>query len=411
MDLVFPQTNRVPVPVPVEKVLLEVSQFLRNFGASIIGYDETNALIQGRQWDEESETKYRQEIVKLLVKYCNNGNLNELKFHEGNLAEEDEDRLVPLMRNLREFGLSSCQCSAELMYALPSLCPELRILDISCIMTRLDGLRQSFQKLIHASFIMVRMSNATIRCFLNLNRQLKKFRLRDCTGPDVRVYKYIGKYTTNIEILEIAVYESMQSFEYPLNAGYFYELKNLKSITLYDYNGEYIVRVIYDIAAAGIRLKTLCVGGNSNDSEEMTLEVNVAQLKTLQELRWRLDGPFNRVINICANLTELSMLDLRIGDDVNAESLFEILQIGAKLQWLTLLCSLSTNLVIDTETYNSMVQVIDRRVGKIDLKIFKSSGNESKIDVPEVVLAAHKTSLTIVLENAMTEGELMYTEI
>lgn len=55
--------------------------------------------------------------------------------------------------------------------------------------------------------------------------------------------------------------------------------------------------------------------------------------------------------------------------------------------------------------------VIDRRVGKIDLKIVKSSRNDSKIDVPEVVLAAHKTSLTIVLENAITEGELMYTEI
>lgn len=156
---------------------------------------------------------------------------------------------------------------------------------------------------------------ADIEYFLKYNPQLKEFKVRDCNGLDYSIFKYIGKYATEIQTLRVDINdfgrERTARGRYPLNARCFDRLRNLKSIAL-DFYGTYIVKVIRDIVAAEIPLKLLSVGGFFWN--ERTLLNNVKELKTLETSSWRIRGIMNSngIINICQHLTELSKLEVSI---------------------------------------------------------------------------------------------------
>lgn len=376
-------------PLMVNQLIYESSRVLRNFGASVISFIETEDLPYDRLVTE-SLRKYQRNIIELLIQYCGE-NLIELKLCHFNMTNEIAIIMRPLLGHLQKFELHW----VSHLRMLSAWCPELRELHLRDTVVNQKGWNQRFQKLTKMAYFGCDMDG--IKEFVRRNPQLKSFEIGGY-NVETPIFQIVGEHATEIENLIVGV--GLLGSEYPVRAGYFDRLRNLNSVTITDDRSQhFLTAAINDIAAADISLKKLCGKASREVLKVDQLVEGISKLKTLETLELKVVGLRTRdVIHICKQLSKLSKLRIRISGELTIEYLLYLIRIAENLQWLfvSIIKCNKTN-CIDASAYKELLQIVEKRAfGKRHLEIILP-GNCYSRNIPGELAKTHKNSLSIVL--------------
>lgn len=385
------------------QLILKVSHVLRNFGAFIVNFSETDNSSLYYRWDAELQSRCRSKIVELVAKYCVES-LIGLSLSNFALKNEDQIRMRPVFGRLQKIELYYCHCTAQFLEMLPKWGPQIQEMVFEGIDVRFSGLRQRFPKLTKISLLSVNFHHDDIKEFLKNNPQLKEFHFTYRTGPDTRIFQYIGQYATEIETLQICLnprFEAIQPF--PLNDIHFDQLRHLKSITLFARNlkgkSNHLVPAICDIGAAQIPLKMLFLAsGKLSELYANRFVDGISKVKTLETLDLELGGLNGQhIIRICTHLSHLSKLGLRITEELTAQNILDIVRIAGNLRWLDVSGQVTNGnkTSIEVDFFLKLAQIVENRAKKTHLQITLDQSGYS-VNIPRELAKAHNESLSIV---------------
>lgn len=375
-------------PLLVNQLIYESSRVLRNFGASVISFNESEELPYDRLVTE-SLRKYQRNIIELLVQHCGE-NLIELKLSHFNMTDEIAIVMRPLLKHLQKFELHW----VSHLRMLSAWCPELRELHLKDTVVDHDGWNQQFQKLTKMTYYGCDMNG--IQEFVKCNPQLKSFEIGGY-NVDTSIFQIVGEHATDMETLVVGV--GLLGSEYPVGARYFDRLRNLNSVTITDDRSQhYLTAAIGDIAAAEIPLKTLSAKASREVLKVDQLVEGISKLKNLETLELKVVGLRARdVVRFCKHLSELSKLRIRISGELTIERLLDLVLIAEKLQWLFVsIVECDKMMCIDASAYKELVQIVKKRAQRARLEIILPGNYYSK-NIPGELAKAHKNTLSIVL--------------
>lgn len=379
-------------PFVVNQLIYEASRVLRNFGASIISFSEFDIPYILYCTNKGLLPEYQRNIIELLVRHCGE-NLIELKLCHFDMTQEMASVMRTVLVRLQKFELHWGEFRPQLKM-LSTWCPELQELQMDGRLPH-EGWNQQFPKLKKIKFC---CDTDRSKEFVKSNPQLKEIELSGF-NLDPTIFRVIGDYAIDIETLIFRV-GVVNSVGYPAGAKCFDRLRNLKSVTLFDYHEqEYLTEAILDIAAAQIQLKTLCVKSRSEIPELHQFVEGISKLKTLETLQLKVAGLRLRdVIHICKQLSELSKLRIRIFEEPTAKNISKLVRMTEKLQCLSIsMRECDEKICFDADIYKALAQVVEERDKKVRLEITLNADN-FYVDVPKELANTHCNSLSIVLK-------------
>lgn len=348
-------------------MLKSTAKILRNFGTFI------RSMVLN---DHNSK-----ECIELLSTHClemlTDLNLCFVKITDDMAIDER-----PLFRNLRTLHLNGCEYPDLFLKMLPIWSPELRKLVLhsrgSSLRTKVsfDGLCQTFPKLVTVSFVYNHdLTYRDIEEFLKCNPQLKEIEIVDYFEVNACIIQSIAKYVPEIETIWFQnLCQTNQ--EIPKCLGNLYKLRSFKSAigNVYD-SSTFTSSAIYEICASEIPLEHLRLQNiDLNLTADQFID-NLSKLKSLRTLR--LDYVRNlstfHILALCKHLKGLTKLILnRCNDnslpDLSGNNLLEFIQNAENLQefWILNNCR-HKKYRIDADTYNKMVEIVERRRDKLHL--------------------------------------------
>lgn len=386
------------------QMLLEASKVLRNFGACIADFRETNGGTFYK-WDDETKSVYQRKIIELLVKHCGE-KLIKLKFWHFDITDEISNIMIPLLEHLQKFEITYADGSVLLLEMLPILCPKLQDLTFAHIDLRFEGWNRRYEKLTKIKFLCCDMDVDTAKEFLKCNMQLKEIEFNYCSGLNPRLFQYIGDYATEVETLDINLGEfdfDEETPDYSPNAQHIQRLRNLKSIRLTDWYCKipYLTEVICHVAAAEVSLKTLDV----TSLKLLRMDINrfvdgISKLKTLETLYLDVRGDLHvhHITHICQNLSKLTKLSILMDKAWTMENILQLVRNAEKLQSLTVKPAryYLQKVCVNDETYTKLANIVEKRNEKTHLKITLHA-RYYFINISEVLTKAHDKLLSVVL--------------
>lgn len=403
------------------EAILNTARVLRNFGKNIIEYKEkttTNNRIRSNNNSASTAWRlvFRRKIIKLLNQYCR-GNLIELQFMIFIFDDEAVLMMRPLLGSIKKLSFMLCGINETLLHNLPSWCPELQEFLLHKVFSNRirpgmpvgfeyerflrTALFQPFHKLEKIVFVRCDMLADDIKEVLKCNPQLKGIIVNEnCVDDDI--FQIIAEHASQIEFLSVGLLDRRDSRN--SNLLYLRQLKRLQTFKLMispsiGWSTYYMAWSLNNISGANIPLKKLQLAYADFSlyarNEIITEIKKFKQLQVLDLLKVKgLTEPL--IADACKNLPELSKLDVKMDFTPTRECILEIIGNANKLASLKIVIiePEDSKICIDVKTYMEMVNILEKRHEKTQLKV-ELDTHAYRLNVPFDLVRAHKDRLSI----------------
>lgn len=378
---------------------------------SEIQWIELNGTFHNLSFFGETRAEYQKEFGYAITNYCKDERFApthspfNFKLVEFDITDEIANLIIPLLDRVRVLQIVDCEHTKLILTNLSAWAPEMRELRfVGSLDWQFDGdrvalfesLRQKFPKLESFSFqANVDVENGVIEEFLKQNSQLKQIKLSYCDNIDEGIFQSIGKYAPRIE----KIYFMTRLVSSPEDIRYFSQLRELKSLTLraYSLDHQYIPLVVHELASAKIPLECLDLSECELRHNDQQFTEDISKIQELKKLRLCRFESFTarHLIEICKHLKELAEIEMfRTDLNMSKDDLLELIQSAGKLIQFTYFRWPGERTIIDGDTFQKLVNILEQRREKIKLNLVLGE-DAFTLDIPEELIRDARDLLTM----------------